>query len=537
MASNRGPGAIQNSEYYKSRESPYQRTQPRTGGPSVPGSVGGSWAAAPSSSSVVQLDSAAVASSAATPSDGTFERNLIMELCPPAGLKPVPPADKLANFARTLSALNSDVICPIVLDCLEEGQPWIIRAKALCVMETCIQSGERHDGSNPYRDFFYACAEEVHPLANHPRAAIHEPARRVLDLLGIMGPSVQDSVSSSGITAPITHTAPNLLDFDDDEDNNKNIGAVVSTTTDPTSTSAPAPGSTPTITTGPQAGNKSDLFGGMHVKATTVEPNNTSGDTTITTISTGPKSIAGGSSFVSNNMNGDLLGDFSTATTQPAASSNIFHDLSTPKETPQPPTDMFAQMNLKTTQSESKSATTSPADGIDTAASSGASSGFSFINESIPSNSNSANSVAGVTATVNEVAPTNPVSFDPLKQETPQSAQRKMMQMSPEQMQAMAYQQNMWMMQQQHMIAVLMQQQQRTGGGSAASGPPVGGAGVVGGPGGMPPIFPTAMAPTVGGPMIAMMHHPVGGIPPVPIRLSHLRMPEWRKRMIKSLTL
>ena len=73
-------------------------------------------------------------------SDGQCERQLVvvMELCPPVGLKAEPPASKLQNFAQTISSLYTTLVCPALLDCLEEGQPWIICAKALWVMEACI---------------------------------------------------------------------------------------------------------------------------------------------------------------------------------------------------------------------------------------------------------------------------------------------------------------------------------------------------------------------------------------------------------------
>ena len=51
-------------------------------------------------------------------------------------MKPVPPPDKLAAFAPSVSNLNSELICPVLLDFLEDGQPWVICAKVLCVMET-----------------------------------------------------------------------------------------------------------------------------------------------------------------------------------------------------------------------------------------------------------------------------------------------------------------------------------------------------------------------------------------------------------------
>ena len=205
MKSNRGPDAIQpppnyanDSNYYKSRESSsYDWAKNKN--TAVNSGVGGSWAttapaphqAAPSIS--VNQGPSVVPSvgggGGTAVSDGSYEKQLIMELCPPGGMKPEPPSDKLAQFSRTVSSLNSDLVCPVLLDCLEEGQPWIIRAKALWVMLACIQHGKKPGApSNAYADFFRECHAEIAPLSNHNRTAIRDPAKRILNLLGVATP-------------------------------------------------------------------------------------------------------------------------------------------------------------------------------------------------------------------------------------------------------------------------------------------------------------------------------------------------------------
>jgi len=128
MASNRGPGAV-NTEIPSTNYGP--------GVSSSAGTVGGSWGPAWSTTPSIHIThvnptnshhhTPSLTSSAAV-ADGSYEKNLVMELCPPGGLKPVPPADKLTQFCRNLPSLNADLICPVVLDCLEDGQPWINRA-------------------------------------------------------------------------------------------------------------------------------------------------------------------------------------------------------------------------------------------------------------------------------------------------------------------------------------------------------------------------------------------------------------------------
>lgn len=335
----------------------------------------------------------------AASSDGSFEKNMILELCPPGGVKAVPPPDKLANFSRTLVSLNSEVVCPIILDLLEDGQPWIIRAKALCVMETCIQSGTKLDGANEYRNFFHACHEEVIPLTQHPRAAIKEPAQRVLKLLGVS--AAQSSTVAPVAAAPVA-AAPNLLDFDE---------------TPTPSAAAPAP-----------AGGAS-MFGGMQVKSGTSAP-------------APAASAAAAPTSTTPSAGGDLLGDLGAARAPAAPTVDAF------SPAPAAPSDMFSQMSIK---DEKKN----EADDASSAAPAGGSA-FGFINADAPSG---ASSPPEATAA--------PVSFDPLNNAnqpgivTPQTAQRNVMATSPEQMQALAYQQllqqQQLQQQQMAMMAAAMQ--------------------------------------------------------------------------------
>jgi hypothetical protein len=91
-----------------------------------------------------------------------------------------------------------------------------MRAKALCVIETVLSVMAEVEGSNAYADFFYACAAEIAPLANHARAAVKGPAKRVLALLGLEGDVATANGEANGVAAasPVAE-APNLLDFDD----------------------------------------------------------------------------------------------------------------------------------------------------------------------------------------------------------------------------------------------------------------------------------------------------------------------------------
>ena len=251
MASNRGPNAIGSatntvaapaapSEYYKARNAQGGQSlawaaggvsvgAPSSAAPPATTGVGGSWANVqaaappPTSTAPVAVPSVGSPSSLAAAGnnsfgtsgltgDGAYEKNLIAELCPPGGMKAEPPAERLAEFVRAIPSLNPDLVCPALLDALEEGTPWIVRAKALCVIESVL--GLEAEAGGAYTEFFRACIEEIAPLGRHARASIKGPAGRVLAALG-----VEDNVATIGApaTAPSGPVAPpaNLLDFDE----------------------------------------------------------------------------------------------------------------------------------------------------------------------------------------------------------------------------------------------------------------------------------------------------------------------------------
>ena len=265
MASNRGPNA-----FGSGGSTEYSR-----GTGNVSSGVGGSWAASAPSSSVssqarVPYGSSPAMSNAnpvvnlAGPtggavSDGSYEKNLIKELCPPGGRKAEPPSDKLASFTRSIPSLDPDRICPALLDALEDGQPWIIRAKALCVMETTIKVTEQTlspgGNNNPYSDFFYACKDEIEPLATHTRAAVREPAKRVLEALGLDIPVGEVAKAGPGPVATEA-PAPNLLEFDSEPSVPPQAPPNNPPPTPPRDVPPPAP----------SADTGASLFGGMTVK-------------------------------------------------------------------------------------------------------------------------------------------------------------------------------------------------------------------------------------------------------------------------------
>jgi hypothetical protein len=285
MASNRGPNAISSQDTY------------RGGGNNVSSGIGGSWGGSGGGGGVAaQARTPQFNTNNHTPmvnisghpgaanTSGTFEKNLIMELCPPGGMKPEPPADKLQSFCQSLPDLNSDLVCPALLDMLEDGQPWIIRAKVLCVMERCVQVGDemvRNNAgvnSNAYSDFFHMCSEEIKPLANHSRSAVRMPARRVLKVLGLEAPSdnfaaaPQAAGAGAGAVAPkmpvAVAPAPNLLDFDEAPAVPAGPPPPIPSAAPPTPVAVPPPVPNMAPPAPPAASAGGSMFGGMTMKST-----------------------------------------------------------------------------------------------------------------------------------------------------------------------------------------------------------------------------------------------------------------------------
>jgi len=479
MASNRGPGAVgvgggsshavpanygNDSAYYKSRDNTnsysWAQQQQQGGGP---GGVGGSWASASATAGgpyghqatpSISVNHTGVGASVVpgtggggtAVSDGSYEKQLVMELCPPGGMKPEPPPDKLASFSRLVGSLNADLVCPVLLDCLEDGQPWIIRAKALCVMDVCIQKGMKPDGSrNSYADFFHACSAEIAPLANHPRAAIRDPAKRVLNALGVATPvgGVAPPLRAAAAAPAAAPPAPvaDLLDFDGGP----------STAPAPPPEAAPPVEPTPPSSSAAGVSGGGSLFGGLNVAGAATSSPPAAPPAAPPTSAPPPPS----ESLLDLTDAPAAAAPAPTATPTPAAapsasSFSFMNGSAAPGGTAEvkEAAGMFDNMSIKSGEANAAKDTAGTTPG----------SAFGFMNSAGSDDTTEkkvdspANAAAAAAGGLN--------SFDPLKHNVVSpNSQQKMMQLSPEQMQAMMYQQ-MMMQQQQMQMAQMMAMQQ-----------------------------------------------------------------------------
>jgi len=440
MASNRGPNAVGAAPQFAHTSA----------GVAAPGSgssggiaaanrgVGGSWGvggAAPSASGMGMgivgvgvggglatvpppaAPAMGTGTAGASASDGSYERNLVLELCPPGGMKAEPPLEKLVAFLRAIPSLDADLVCPVLLDCLEDGQPWIIKAKALCVIEKTLGTADEH-GLDAYSAFFHACADEVQPLAVHNRSAIHNPARRVLKALGLE--AAYSTAAGGGGAAPappiranraaavhVAAAAPNLLDFDEP-------GAAPAAAApvpdmlggDVVPAAAPPPAPAPAPAPAPPTGG--DMFGGLTTK--------------------------------------DKAAPAPTAAAAPVAPA--------PASAVASGGDLFGDMQVKPSTS-----TEAPQENGAAAAAGGSAFGFMNANGTAPAAAPAAPAPAPVAAPAPTPAPAaapkpDDASFDPLLSLSAPSeptAEQKVAKTQAQiaQMQAMQYQQQMMMMQQQ----------------------------------------------------------------------------------------
>jgi len=446
MASNRGSNAITGNmdSYHQQKQAQKQAfgwASKNASGASVSsGGVGGSWGATAAATTTSSNRGMSVATAArqhpvgyggstnsgmggTASADGQYERNLILELCPPGGVKAEPPSDKLLRFQQAIPSLNPDLVCPALLDCLEDGQPWIMRGKALCVMRTCIEFGIGQDGTNKYADFFFECRGEVEPLVNHNRPAIREPAKQILQLLGIATPVSPSKAStrSAVAAAPVAPPA-DLLDFTD--------------TTATAAAAAPAPPPAPST-----SGGGGSLFGGLKMQSSKEE---------TTTVAPQQQQVAAGGSFSE------------AMAPPPGGGGSAFGFMQAPAATAEAPTGSafgFMQSNATTAPAVAPSSSAPAVTKPDSNASA-----FDFMEPPKP------------TPLVPVSPARKPATFDPLAQDyqpSPTTVNKQAMMAQQQQMSAAAMysQQQMLMMQHQmqqmQMAAMAMnnastQQQQRT---------------------------------------------------------------------------
>ncbi len=140
-------------------------------------------------------------------SDGEYERGLIEALCEPAGLKPVPPEDKLQAFLVSVITLSPEVVGNCLLDVLN-SESWQSRSKALQV----IQSIGKSRGCSKFIDWFTSnAADDLLALLSDSKSSVRQQAEKTLKILKIeFNSNASEPVSrNKGVDTQV-----NLLDTD-----------------------------------------------------------------------------------------------------------------------------------------------------------------------------------------------------------------------------------------------------------------------------------------------------------------------------------
>jgi hypothetical protein len=111
-------------------------------------------------------------------SDGSYEKNVVDELCAPGGVRPVPPKDKLDSFCKACRTLDPNWIISFLDEKMAEDD-WKIQHKALCVVEALLQT----PGLEAFADRLDQTPDNLEALYTSKNPSVRERAQKVWKLL------------------------------------------------------------------------------------------------------------------------------------------------------------------------------------------------------------------------------------------------------------------------------------------------------------------------------------------------------------------
>lgn len=115
-----------------------------------------------------------------TGASSDYERNVISSLCAPAGMRAVPPKDKLDTFLKNAMTLDAELTGPVFEDLLEDST-WQVNSKALVTIDALIKT----PGCEHFFDYFEENPGAIENCANSTKAAVRDRAIKVLHVLGL----------------------------------------------------------------------------------------------------------------------------------------------------------------------------------------------------------------------------------------------------------------------------------------------------------------------------------------------------------------
>ena len=142
--------------------------------------------------------------------DGSYERKLIEELCPPQGMRAEPPKDKLARFVTACQTLDATVVGPIILAKLSDKN-WKVIMKALYVIQEVVKT----PGTDSFKQYFKENTEEIQMLANYNQPLVKKLSAEVYQRIMRcgLGDAGEEEVEPEQTFAPAPVAAP-AGDFD-----------------------------------------------------------------------------------------------------------------------------------------------------------------------------------------------------------------------------------------------------------------------------------------------------------------------------------
>ena len=187
-ATNRGPTAISQSNPYSGQQTWHQGLTEST--------------ITASGSNVVPLFASGADGTSkvgAGASDGEYERKWVQGLCEPAGLKAVPPEEKLQSFLNIAPTLSPDIVGPCLIEVFN-SEAWQSRTKGLAVLYSMLSSEE----CAGHRQWWLDHKEDLSCMLHDSKASVRSQALKTLQLIDRdavlpegSGVSAKESFSSS----------------------------------------------------------------------------------------------------------------------------------------------------------------------------------------------------------------------------------------------------------------------------------------------------------------------------------------------------
>eukprot|EP00428_Durinskia_dybowskii_P062251 CAMPEP_0170368766 /NCGR_PEP_ID=MMETSP0117_2-20130122/7628_1 /TAXON_ID=400756 /ORGANISM="Durinskia baltica, Strain CSIRO CS-38" /LENGTH=966 /DNA_ID=CAMNT_0010623447 /DNA_START=129 /DNA_END=3029 /DNA_ORIENTATION=+ len=172
-ATNRGPNAIHanNSPYSPQSYPPGSMPQQSPYGGQNPGMGGGGGGIVPD----MPLSVTGFGRAGGGLDNGNYEKNIIDSLCEPAGLRPVPPEEKLQDFLATASTLSEEIVGNCILDVLND-ESWQSRTKALIVLAKLVKQAD----CGAHLQWWLDRADVIESLQTDPKANVRTQAFKTL---------------------------------------------------------------------------------------------------------------------------------------------------------------------------------------------------------------------------------------------------------------------------------------------------------------------------------------------------------------------